>query len=57
VVSQSTSGDVGDDINMILSGTIFLSFDLIPVCGATVQAFDPYGSFCVAECYICWHFI
>jgi hypothetical protein len=32
VVSQSTNEDVGDDINMILSCTSFLSFDLIPVC-------------------------
>jgi hypothetical protein len=32
VVSQSTNGDVGDDINMVLSCTSFLSFDLIQVC-------------------------
>jgi len=32
VVSQSTDKDVGDDINMKLNPTSFLSFDLIPVC-------------------------
>ena len=32
MVSQSTNGDVGDDINMVLSCTSFLSFDLIQVC-------------------------
>jgi hypothetical protein len=31
VVSQSTNGDVEDDINMILSCTSVLSFDLIQV--------------------------
>jgi hypothetical protein len=32
VVSQSTNEDVGDDMDMILSATIFLQFDLIQVC-------------------------
>jgi hypothetical protein len=32
VVSQSTNEDVGDDINMILSPTSFLSVHLIQVC-------------------------
>jgi len=31
MVSRSTNGGVGDDINMILSHTSFLSFDLIQV--------------------------
>jgi hypothetical protein len=31
VVSQSTDGDVGGDINMILRHSSFLSFDLIQV--------------------------
>jgi len=32
VVSQSTGGDVGDDINMIFSCTSFLCFDLVQLC-------------------------
>jgi DNA relaxase NicK len=32
VVSQCTNEDVEDDINMILSATSFLSFDLMQVC-------------------------
>ena len=32
MVSQITNEDVGDDINMKLNPTSFLSFDLIQVC-------------------------
>jgi len=49
MVSQSTNEGVGDDFNMILSHTSFLSFDLIQVmCGASVKAFDLCVNFCVA---------
>jgi hypothetical protein len=45
--SVSTNGHVGDDINMILSPTRFLSFDLFHtgMCVAAVTAFDLDRSF------------
>jgi hypothetical protein len=59
VVGQTSWDAVsGVDINMILSYTSFFVFSSdTGMCGANVQEFDHYGSFCVAECYISWHFI
>jgi len=45
-------------VNMILSCTsLFVFCSYTGICGANVQAFDPYRCLCVADCYICWHFI
>jgi len=49
MVSRSSNGDVGDDINMILSATRFWFFHLFypGMCIAAIKAFELDKIFCV----------